>query len=152
MLSHCHLFHLPTVRFLSLPPSPPILSPPLRLWSLACVAANIHSGSDQGNGPHTQMGGSPGWQEVPPGWVMCLSCDLGHVTYTTAMSCDHGIFVCHAGIVGLNNIKANDYMNIVLQVRWWFDWITHVTVASQNNAPMYAGLEPCCTSEGLFPG
>ena len=98
------------------------------------------------------MGGSPGWQEVPPGWVMCLSCDLAHVTYTTAMSCDHGIFVCHAGIVGLNNIKANDYMNIVLQVRLWFDWITHVTVASQNNAPMYAGLEPCCTSEGLFPG
>ena len=75
LLSRCHLFHLPAVCILSVSPSPP-----LPLWSLACVAANIHSGSDQGNGPHPQMGGSPGWQEVPPRWVMCLSCDLGHVT------------------------------------------------------------------------
>jgi len=66
------------------------------------------------------------------------------------MSCDHDIFLCHAGIVGLNNIKANDYMNIVLQVRWWFDWIIHLAVPSQTTLPCMQALNHVAPVRDFF--
>ena len=72
------------------------------------------------------------------------------MTYTNAMSCDHDIFLCHAGIVGLNNIKANDYMNIVLQVRWWFDWIIHLAVPSQTTLPCMQALNHVAPVRDFF--